>query len=247
MNLGEQLVAARKRAGLTLDELSAKTRIRAGLLEAMEAGDFSRCGGNFYARGHLRTIAKVLGADADRLVVEFDARHAVPEVEPTKLQERADSRSVTVHAARPRWAVVMGAILVGLTGWGMVRLFTLPNDVEATAAQNAAAPAVTVTQTKKVAPPPVRRTAEPKPKPTKVKLTIVADHDGTYLVLRNFHGEYLFSGSLTRGVQQTLTYKGMILVTVEVPRNARYFINGKRVYPKLKRFTVKLDGTFEKR
>ena len=247
MNLGEQLVAARKRAGLTLGELSAKTRIRVGLLEAMEAGDFTTCGGNFYARGHLRTIARVLGADADRLIVEYDARHATPDDEPSRQHDLADARAVSVHAARPRWAVVMGAILVGLVGWGMIRLFTLPNDVEASAAQNASAPSVTVTRTTKVTPPPVRRTAEAKPKPTRVRLTVVADHEGTYLVLRNYNGEYLFSGSLTRGVQQTLTYKGRILVTVEVPRNARYYINGKRVYPKLKRFTVKLDGTFEKR
>lgn len=246
MNLGEQLVAARKRAGLTLDELSAKTRIRAGLLQAMEAGDFGACGGNFYARGHLRTIAKVLGADADRLIVEFDARHAAPEIEPSR-HEGPDARPVTVYSARPRWAVVMGAILVGLMGWGMVRLFTLPSDVEASAMQGAPAPSVTVTQTKKVTPPPVRRTAEPKPKPTRVRLTVVADHEGTYLALRNFNGDYLFSGSLTRGVQQTLTYKGLIRVTVEVPRNARYFVNGKRVYPKMRRFTVNLDGTVEKR
>ena len=247
MNLGEQLVAARTRAGLSLDELSARTRIRTGLLEAMEAGDFGACGGNFYARGHLRTIARVLGADADRLIVEFDARHAEPEIEPTRLPERADARPVTVHAARPRWAVVTGAVLVGLLGWGMVRLFTLPEDVEASAVGNAPTPSVTVTRTANVTAPPVRRTVKPKPTPTRVRLTVIADHEGTYLVLRNFNGEYLFSGSLTQGVQQTLTYKGMFRVTVETPRNARYFINGKRVYPKLKRFTVKLDGTFAKR
>ena len=66
MTLGEQLVAARKSAGLSIDELSARTRIRAGLIDAMERGDFARCGGNFYARGHLRLIAKELGTDRPR-------------------------------------------------------------------------------------------------------------------------------------------------------------------------------------
>jgi cytoskeleton protein RodZ len=246
VTLGEQLVAARKRAGLSIDEVSARTRIRPGLLQAMEAGDFSRCGGNFYARGHLRSIAKVLGADPDHLMAEFNEHHATPEVEPTRGQERADGRLPTVHAGRPRWAVVLGAILVGLMGWGMVRLFTLPNDVEATAVPSTPTPSVTDTGTT-VTPRPVPTTPTPRPRPTQVRLTIVADNGGTYLLLRNFNGEYLFSGSLTKGVQQSLTYKGMILVTVDVPANARYYINGKQIFPKVRRFNVLLDGTFKKR
>jgi cytoskeleton protein RodZ len=246
VTLGEQLLAARKRAGLSIDELSARTRIRPGLLSAMEAGDFARCGGNFYARGHLRAIAKVVGADPDRLVEEFNEHYAAPDVTPSRRPEQAGGWTPTVHAARPRWAVVMGAILVGLMGWGMVRLFTLPKGVEATAVPSTPTPSVTVTSTATPTPrPPVQPT--PKPRPTSVRLTVVADNDGTYLLLRNFNGKYLFSGSLTRGVQQTLTYKGMILVTVDVPKNARFFVNGKQVFPKDRRFNVLLDGTFRKR
>jgi cytoskeleton protein RodZ len=247
VTLGEQLVAARRSAGLSVDELSARTRIRAGLIEAMEKGDFARCGGNFYARGHLRSIAKELGADPEPLLAEFNKHHATPEVDLTHRQEPADSRPPTVHSARPRWAVVLGAILVGLMGWGMVRLFTLPNDVEATAGPSSPTPSVTETRITITPTTPVQTTPTPKPKPTKVRLTVVAENTGAYLVLRNFNGEYLFSGSLTKGVQQSLTYKGMILVTVDVPKNARYYINGTQIFPKVRRFNVLLDGTFKKR
>jgi cytoskeleton protein RodZ len=248
VTLGEQLVAARARAGLSVEELSAKTRIRPGLLTAMESGDFSRCGGNFYARGHLRTLAKVLDTDPAPLIEEYNAQHAAPEVTPSRREERADAKRPTVHAARPRWAVVLGAILVGLMGWGMVRLFTLPNDVEATATRS---PTPSVTTSTYQRPPQVTVTVPPKPKPTpkptSVRLTLVADHEGTYVTLRNYNGEQLFSGALTKGVEQTLTYRGMILATVERPRNVRTYINGKRVYPKARRFNVLLSGTFEKR
>jgi cytoskeletal protein RodZ len=247
VTLGEQLVAARRSAGLSVDELSARTRIRAGLIEAMEKGDFARCGGNFYARGHLRSIAKELGADPEPLLAEFNKHHATPEVDLTHRQEPADSRPPTVHSARPRWAVVLGAILVGLMGWGMVRLFTLPNDVEATAGPSSPTPSVTETRITITPTTPVQTTPTPKPKPTKVRLTVVAENTGAYLVLRNFNGEYLFSGSLSKGLQQTLTYKGMILVTIDPPKNARYYINGKQVFPKVRRFNVLLDGTFKKR
>jgi cytoskeleton protein RodZ len=247
VTLGEQLVAARRSAGLSVDELSARTRIRAGLIEAMEKGDFARCGGNFYARGHLRSIAKELGADPEPLLAEFNKHHATPEVDLTHRQEPADSRPPTVHSARPRWAVVLGAILVGLMGWGMVRLFTLPNDVEATAGPSSPTPSVTEARITITPTTPVQTTPTPKPKPTKVRLTVVAENTGAYLVLRNFNGEYLFSGSLSKGLQQTLTYKGMILVTIDPPKNARYYINGKQVFPKVRRFNVLLDGTFKKR
>src|SRR6266508_3801153 len=95
VTLGEQLAAARKKAGLSVDELSTKTRIRPGMLTAMEADDFSRCGGNFYARGHLRSVAKVLDTDADALVEEFNAKHAAPEVTPTRREERAEAMPPT--------------------------------------------------------------------------------------------------------------------------------------------------------
>ena len=246
MTLGEQLVAARKSAGLSIDELSARTRIRAGLIEAMERGDFARCGGNFYARGHLRSIAKELGTDPVPFLAEFNKHHATPEVDLTHRHEPADGRPPTVHSARPRFAVVLGAILVGLMGWGMVRLFTLPNDVEATAGPSTPTPSVTETRIT-ITPSQTPTTPTPKPKPTQVQLTVVAENSGAYLVLRNFNGEYLFSGSLSKGVQQTLTYKGMILVTIDPPKNARYYINGKQVFPKVRRFNVLLDGTFKKR
>ncbi|HEY3002383.1 MAG TPA: helix-turn-helix domain-containing protein [Kribbellaceae bacterium] len=247
VTLGEQLAAARKKAGLSVDELSAKTRIRPGMLSAMEADDFSRCGGNFYARGHLRSLAKELGADGEALVAEYNAQHAAPEAQPTRREERAEVKPPTVRRARPRWAVLLGAILVALLGWGMVRLFTLPDDNQATATGSSPTPSVTTpTPTAPVTPSaPVTPTATPKP--TSVRLTLVADHDGTYVTMRNYYGKRLFSGSLTKGVQQTLVYKGMILVTIEQPRNVRTYVNGQRVYPKAKRYNVLLDGTIEKR
>ena len=112
---------------MTIEQLSAATRIRPGLLTAMEADDFSRCGGNFYARGHIRAIARVVKADPAPLLAKFDETHPAARGRPQPPRRtRQGARRPTLHPARPRWAVVLGAILVGLMGWGMVRLFTLP-------------------------------------------------------------------------------------------------------------------------
>ena len=241
MTVGEQLAAARLRAGQSIDELSAATRIRPGLLTAMESDDFTRCGGNVYARGHLRLIARALDIDPEPLLTGFDESHAAAPVSRSRRQERAEAKSPTVHPARPRWAVVIGAILVGLMGWGMVRLFTLPSDIEATASRTTPTPVVTPSKPRTTV-APSRPTSPSKPAaPKLVRLTLSGAYDGTYVTLRNHHGEQLFSGRLRSGSSQSISYGGLIKVIVDTPRNLRVFVNGERVYPKVPRFTVATD------
>src|SRR4051794_20536268 len=110
---------------MTIEQLSTSTRIRSGLLVAMEADDFSRCGGNFYARGHIRAIARVVKADPEGLLAKFDEAHPAPQPDRVRREERASDKRPTLHSARPRWGLVLGAILVALMGWGIMRLFTL--------------------------------------------------------------------------------------------------------------------------
>jgi cytoskeletal protein RodZ len=76
MNLGEVLSAARNSANLSLNDLAAVTSIRAGLLSEMERNDFSHCGGDIYARGHLRNIAPKIGLDGAELVALYNAEHS---------------------------------------------------------------------------------------------------------------------------------------------------------------------------
>jgi cytoskeletal protein RodZ len=76
MTLGQSLVDARKSAGLTLDDLAAKTNIRATLIKEFEANDFRNAGGDTYARGHLKTIARICNIDAENFLEQFDNEHA---------------------------------------------------------------------------------------------------------------------------------------------------------------------------
>ncbi len=72
MSAGQMLAAARAARGLSLDDLAQATKLRASILGAMEADDFSHCGGVVYARGQLRAIAPVVGLDPDDLVDAFE-------------------------------------------------------------------------------------------------------------------------------------------------------------------------------
>jgi cytoskeletal protein RodZ len=251
VSIGSELTSARERVDMTVDQLSTATRIRPGLLTAMEADDFSRCGGNFYARGHIRAIARVVKADPAPLLASFDATQVTPEVDGSHLEEPAVAKKPALHPVRPRWAVVLGAILVALMGWGMVRLFTLPSDLEATAARSGPTAAVTTLTVKPTVEPTVKATVKPTvvkpPVSNRLKLTLTTAGDGSYVTLRNYHGLKLFQGRLGPNSSQTITYPGSIRVTLDVPDNIGVFVNDKRVYPKQGQFRITPTGTIVKR
>jgi hypothetical protein len=78
--IGETLAAARHQAGLTVAEVSERTRIRPTIIRAIEDDDYTSCGGDFYARGNIRDIARVVGTDPEPLIREYDAAHRAPGV-----------------------------------------------------------------------------------------------------------------------------------------------------------------------
>jgi transcriptional regulator with XRE-family HTH domain len=80
VSIGAALAEARQRAGLTVAQVSERTRIRETVIRGIERDDYSGCGGDFYARGHIRGIAKAVGADPGPLVEEYDAVCRSPEV-----------------------------------------------------------------------------------------------------------------------------------------------------------------------
>jgi hypothetical protein len=73
MSIGETLAKARRDAGLTVTQVSQRTRIRETIIRGIEQDDYAPCGGDFYARGHVRSIARVVGTDSVPLIAEYDA------------------------------------------------------------------------------------------------------------------------------------------------------------------------------
>jgi len=73
VSIGEALARARREAGLSVSQVSEKTRIREAIIRDIERDDYSACGGDFYARGHIRAIARAAGADSEPLIRQYDA------------------------------------------------------------------------------------------------------------------------------------------------------------------------------
>jgi cytoskeletal protein RodZ len=76
MSLGEFLQGARESAGLSIDELAERTSIRVGLLREIEKNNFVHCGGDTYARGHLRNIAALISVDPQTLNDLYNNEHS---------------------------------------------------------------------------------------------------------------------------------------------------------------------------
>jgi cytoskeletal protein RodZ len=107
VSIGEDLAQARCRAGLSVTEVSRRTRIRETIICGIEQDDYSACGGDFYVRGHIRAIAKVVGADPGPLIGDYDAAHGALAATAADLFPAAGPASSRGRPSRARVVVVL--------------------------------------------------------------------------------------------------------------------------------------------
>ena len=115
MSIGSELSSARSAAGLTLEIVASKTKLRSSLIAAIEKDDFSLCGGDVYARGHIRVLANLYRIDSVHLLEQFDATYGLSE---TALDDLAQTTSQNLERRNPlSWktlSAAAGALLVAV-------------------------------------------------------------------------------------------------------------------------------------
>jgi hypothetical protein len=124
--VGEALAEARGRAGLTIADVSQRTRIREPIIRGIEGDDYSACGGDFYARGNIRSIAKAVGADPEPLICEYDAAHRAPGVLSAVSLEELLTRGQEPGRHRRGLTVVLGLALIAALGFAGYRFLAGP-------------------------------------------------------------------------------------------------------------------------
>lgn len=70
--VGDNLREARIAAGWTVSEVASRLNLTENAVESIEGNQFDRLPGTTFARGYIRSYAKILGLDADRLAKHFD-------------------------------------------------------------------------------------------------------------------------------------------------------------------------------
>lgn len=188
--VGPPLVAARTRLGLTVDRLAERTRIRPHVIESIEVDDFAPCGGDFYARGHLRTLARVLGIDVTPLLTAYDERYADAPINPRRVfeAELATGTHGSIRGTRggPNWSVLIAAVMALVLAWSVARLIMdSPVDLSGAAPVLNGSAGVHNTSSQPAAAP--------------VPVVITAAGGGARVLVRDATGELVFGGTLTFG------------------------------------------------
>jgi cytoskeletal protein RodZ len=138
VSIGDTLAEARRQAGLTVTQVSQRTCIRETIIRGIERGDYSACGGDFYARGHIRSIARAVGADPEPLIREYDQTQGAPRAisaadvfepaTPIKIKDRR----------RPNWSVAMVIALAVLVGFVVYHVVSSSSPASPTASSSGA-------------------------------------------------------------------------------------------------------------
>ena len=223
MSIGDALAQARSQAGLTLAQVSERTRIRETIVRGIEHDDFSACGGDFYARGHIRSIARVVGADSEPLIHEYDTTHGAPQAiraadvfepaTPIKLKERR----------RPNWSVAMIIVLALVVGYGVYRA------VDAVASSGSHAP---------VAAPPSHHPSAaaapstPAPTPTHVSNTVVirlTAIEDCWVGFSTPSGTPLSQYLVVGGSSKTWRFRHAVTMQIGNPAGIMLTVNGKNL------------------
>lgn len=131
MTLGEFLQKAREDAGFSVDELAHIVNLRPGLIRAMESNDFQPCGGDTYARGHIRNIAQATGIKPQEFLTMYEAEHSVDS--RSIHSQLVDNNAAAIRSENRKlsWKVLVGAslsivILIGVAQFALTAIESEP-------------------------------------------------------------------------------------------------------------------------
>ena len=235
MSLGSMITKARKFAGLSIDELSAATNIRAPLLRQIESDNFSQCGGDTYARGHLRNIATKLNVDPQIFLTAFEQEQMHVDrsmqdllVENSVMREPRENRKVS-------WKVLVAISISTLFIAGIAQILISNNSTpdipialeETTEPSTSAEPTTEPTAAVEEEPTdePVISTGEG------VEVIITATRARSWLFVSDSSGQTLFSGQISRGTSKTFTASEQLNLKVGNAGGVDLTVNGRNLDP----------------
>jgi len=198
MTLGQVIRDARIAARLSIEQVSESTSVRIGLLTEIENNNFVHCGGDTYARGHLRNIANKVGVDPNVFIKLYNEEHSLENRAIGDLLVENNVMSVPVEKKSISWKVPAAISLSVLFLFGVVQV-VMSN--QSSDSQPVAAASASPTTEASVAPSP---TATPAPTATvaasdgRVTLTLSAVRGNSYIDVI-VDGTRVIKGSLFQG------------------------------------------------
>ena len=230
MSLGSLIAKARKGAGLSLEDLAAKTNIRTSVLSEIEKDNFEHCGGETYARGHVRNIATTLKANQKEFIRLYEEEQGGEVrsmkdllVENSVIRPPQESRKIS-------WKVLVMISVVSLFVVGVAQVIisnTTSSDVVSAKPSASATPSASETQAESPS-------ANPSPQNTfstgtGVEVVINASRDKSWLFVSDAAGRTLFSGQISRGAVKTFSSDSQLNLKVGNAGGVDLKVNGKKI------------------
>ena len=227
MSLGEFLRGARESAGLSIDELAERTSIRAGLLREIEKNNFVHCGGDTYARGHLRNIAPIISVDAQTLIDLYNKEHSS---ELRKIHDMLVENNVTripTERKTVSWkslAIASVVVLAAIAGGQIIisnsKTTVTPAVISSPTATASAEPSPTATQT----------TEEVPAVSGELSLTISATRGNSNIDVV-VDGKHLYKGPLFQGDSKNFSAPTSISIYLSNAGDLDLTLNGEKIAP----------------
>jgi len=221
MQAKSSLAQAREAAGLTVEQISALTNIRVAVIKDLEHNSVEVCGGIAYARGHIRTITKVLNQKTPKSV-SFDADLIVAEIEAAqsedgrKIIDRLAENNVADKPKEKRRIKfrTLASISAAVLSIGFVAQVAINNvsniDVDS--------PQITTTRQS--------FQNEAASMPAGVNLVVTGISGKSWIGLTNANGEQVFNGQISSGQVATFTDPKLIKAVIGNAGAVKLNLNG---------------------
>ena len=229
MSLGSSITQARKSAGLSIEDLSASTNIRTALLKEIESNNFANCGGETYARGHIRNIATKLGVDPLIFIAAFEDEQMHTDRSMKELLVENSVMRQPEEARKVSWKVLATISVSSLFIAGLAQII-----ISNTATVEIPEPIASITATESATPSPEATEATPTEQATVstgegVELVVSASRAKSWLFVSDATGRTLFSGQMSRGSSKTFRTDVSLNVKIGNAGGVDLTVNGKKV------------------
>jgi len=228
VSIGDTLAEDRRQSGLTITQVSERTRIRESIIRAIEQGDYSACGGDFYARGHIRSIAGVVGADPAPLIREYDAEHGPPGGSMSAAEVFEPATPIKIRERRSfGLGKVMIVVLLAAIGFGAYHYVSVKTSGHASAATHRP-PAHVAVNPAATTSPQTTATSPALADNVVIKLTAT---QACWVLLSRADGSQIYSGVLAAGNSMKWTERHGVQLRLGNPDGVVLSLNGKAQPP----------------
>jgi len=230
MTLGSTIRDAREAARLSIESLSDSTSIRIGLLTEMENNIFSHCGGDTYARGHLRNIAAKVGIDPQVFIDLYNEEHSAEHRAIQDLLAENNVMQVPREQKKISWKVPATISVSILLVIGVVQIVVSnQSGTSSTTPSVEASQSGSPTSSTSVSAAPSSETTIPA-RTEPITLKIVASRGNSYIDIV-VDGEHVSKGSLFQGETKSFTGQTAISIYLSNPAGLDLTLNGKALAP----------------